>query len=232
MYALEQMETLSKIIFLRDIGCTVSEIAVALAEWDSDVIVQHLKSKQHEIHTTIKQEQNKLQKIKDALESISNEKPIVHQPILMKAIPSYSVISLRRKINTYYSEGELWQELFEFIQSENIQLSSNYENLTIYHDSEYEEHDVDIEVCMAVKEHGVNREPFMFKTIEAVPLMASTMVYGEYDNILGAYQSFAKWLTDHSQYRMTGQSRQIVHRGAWNESDPDKYLTEIQILLT
>lgn len=126
----------------------------------------------------------------------------------------------------------MWKELFEYIQSENIRVSSSNDNLTIYHDNEYKEHDMDIEVCMSVKERGLNREPFMFKTLEAVPLMASTMVYGEYDNILGAYQSFAKWLTDHSQYRITGQSRQIVHRGAWNESDPDKYLTEIQILLT
>lgn len=30
---------------------------------------------------------------------------------------------------------------------------------------------------------------------------------------------------------MSGQSRQIVHRGPWNEENPDKYLTELQIPL-
>jgi len=43
------------------------------------------------------------------------------------------------------------------------------------------------------------------------------------------YKSFAHWLMQHNQYQMTGQSRQICHRGPWNEKEPDKYLTEIQI---
>ena len=30
---------------------------------------------------------------------------------------------------------------------------------------------------------------------------------------------------------MYGENRQIVHRGPWNEVDPQKYLTEIQIPL-
>lgn len=30
---------------------------------------------------------------------------------------------------------------------------------------------------------------------------------------------------------MKGENRQIVHRGPWNEENPQKYLTEIQIPL-
>lgn len=36
----------------------------------------------------------------------------------------------------------------------------------------------------------------------------------------GAYLAFAGWLQEHSQYKMTGQNRQIVHRGPWNEEAP------------
>ena len=46
-----------------------------------------------------------------------------------------------------------------------------------------------------------------------------------------AYRSFAKWLQENSQYKMKGSSRQIVHRGPWNEKNPENYLTEIQIPL-
>lgn len=28
---------------------------------------------------------------------------------------------------------------------------------------------------------------------------------------------------------MSGTSRQVCHKGSWNEEDPNKYLTEIQI---
>lgn len=72
---------------------------------------------------------------------------------------------------------------------------------------------------------------FKFRHIEAVPMMASTMVYGGFSNIAPAYLSFARWLQKNSQYKMEGSNRQIVHRGPWNEENPKKYLIEIQILL-
>ena len=61
--------------------------------------------------------------------------------------------------------------------------------------------------------------------------MACTMVYGPFSNIAGAYLSFADWLQKNVRFQMAGQSRQIVHRGPWNEEDPKNYLTEIQIPL-
>ena len=62
-------------------------------------------------------------------------------------------------------------------------------------------------------------------------MMVCTMVYGDFSNISYAYRSFAKWLQENSQYKMKGSSRQIVHRGPWNEENPENYLTEIQIPL-
>ena len=56
--------------------------------------------------------------------------------------------------------------------------------------------------------------------------MASTMVYGAFSNIAGAYLSFAGWLQEDGRYRMSGPNRQIVHR---NEAEPENYLVEIQI---
>lgn len=74
-------------------------------------------------------------------------------------------------------------------------------------------------------------EPFQFRMTEPVPIMASTMVYGDFSNIKGAYLAFARWLGQHGVYQMTCPTRQIVHRGPWNEADPTKYLTELQIPL-
>ncbi|MNC79177.1 Bacterial transcription activator, effector binding domain [compost metagenome] len=59
--------------------------------------------------------------------------------------------------------------------------------------------------------------------------MACAMVYGPYTRIGPAYTAFAHWLAKHDQYRMGGPNRQLCHRGPWNEQDPEKYLTEIQI---
>ena len=79
--------------------------------------------------------------------------------------------------------------------------------------------------------YGRLKDGFLFRNTEAVPCMASTMVSGPFSNIAGAYLTFAQWLQENSQFQMLGTSRQIVHRGPWNEENPEHYLVELQIPL-
>lgn len=57
LYAAAQIPILNKIKFLRDLGFHVSEIAIALAEWNNEYIAQLLDIKREEIRNTIKTEQ-------------------------------------------------------------------------------------------------------------------------------------------------------------------------------
>ena len=120
-------------------------------------------------------------------------------------------------------------ELSAFAKENHVAVSN--ETFSIYHDAEYKEEWADIEICAIVKKTGKTKGDFIYRTVSPVPIMASTMVYGEFSNIAGVYLAFADWLQKNSQYKMTGQTRQIVHRGAWNEENSNKYLTEIQIPL-
>lgn len=226
LYSVEQIPRLDRIRYLRDSGFQVSEIALAL-EMDDHALLVSLNKKCLEIEQAIQKEQERLLKIAVAKEEIQGSKSELHYHISMKSIPACQVLSLRRTVPTYYSEGDLWKELSAFAEKEEIEISSD--TFTIYHDTEYREQDVDMELCAPVKKAGENREPFCFRMTEAVPAMASTMVYGEFSNIKEAYLAFAKWLQKNSNYQMSAPVRQIVHRGPWNENDPAKYLTELQI---
>lgn len=123
----------------------------------------------------------------------------------------------------------MWKEMYTYALKNHIQVSDN--TFTIYHDKEYKEKDVDIEVCAPVVKMNKSSQEFAFRNTELVPLMACTMVYGPFSNIAGAFLAFANWLEMHNQYRMGEHSRQIVHRGPWNEENPQQFLTEIQIPL-
>lgn len=226
LYSVEQIPRLDRIRYLRDSGFQVSEIALAL-EMDDHALLVSLNKKCLEIEQAIQKEQERLLKIAVAKEEIQGSKSELHYHISMKSIPACQVLSLRRTVPTYYSEGDLWKELSAFAEKEEIEISSD--TFTIYHDTEYREQDVDMELCAPVKKAGENREPFCFRMTEAVPAMASTMVYGEFSNIKEAYLAFAKWLQKNSNYQMSAPVRQIVHRGPWNENAPAKYLTELQI---
>jgi len=153
----------------------------------------------------------------------------IHYNVSIKSIPSYQVFSLWQIVPNYYAEGQLWEEMSAFAEKNNIPISSN--TFTIYHDTDYKEKDVDIEVCAPAARMDENIDSFVYCKTESVPIMACTMVHGEFKNIAAAYIAFANWLQEHNQYKMAGQSRQAVHRGPWNEQNPDKYLTEIQIPL-
>ncbi len=229
LYSIEQIPVLNQIIFLRDLGFHVSEIAAALKHWDDEFIITQLEHKRLEIEDTIRAEQDKLSKIELAKRDIRQEKLEIHYNVSIKSIPSYQVFSLRRIIHNYYAEGQLWQEMSAFAGEKNIPISNN--TFTIYHDTDYRETDVDLEICAPVARMGKDMGGFFYRHTEPVPIMACTMVSGPFENIAGAYLAFASWLQTHSQYKMSGQNRQIVHRGPWNEKSPDKYLTEIQIPL-
>lgn len=228
-YSAEQILDLNKIIFLRDLGFNVSEISVALDHWNDDFIAEQLDNKRIEIEKMIKIEKDKLNKIELAKKDLYQEKTALNYNVSIKSIPSYQVFSLRRIVKDYYAEGLLWKEMADFAEKHNIPISNN--TFTIYHDTSYKEIDVDIEICAPVSKIGNDICGFTYRNTEPVPIMGCTMVYGPFENISGAYLSFANWLQAHNKYEMTGQSRQIVHRGPWNEENPDKYLTEIQIPL-
>lgn len=228
MYSIEQIPVLNKIIYLRDSGFQVSEIAMAL-EKDEKSLVEQLEKKRIEVEQVIRDEQDKLLKIDMAKREILGDKNELHYNISIKSIPSYQVLSLRKVVPSYYSEGEMWKELSGFAAGQHLDISSN--TFSIYHDKEYKEQNVDIELCVPVKKMGKNIEPFVYRKTEPVSHMACTMVYGDFSNIAGVYRAFAEWLNKNEQYQIGDTTRQIVHRGPWNEENPQKYLTEIQIPL-
>lgn len=229
MYSAEQIKTLNKIVYLRDSGFLVPEIAAILKDESKDRMMEQLDNKYTEILKQIQAEKEKLEKIELAKKEIIHGRDKMHYQITLKNVPAYQVLSLRRKIPDYYGEGDLWQELAKAAEKHHIAVSG--EAFSIYHDLEYKESDVEVELCALVKKAGKAPKGFQFRVTEPVPVMAATMVYGEFSNIAGVYLSFAGWLEKNSRYRMGGQSRQIVHRGPWNEENPEKYLTEIQIPL-
>lgn len=228
LYSVEQIPRLNKILYLRDSGLNVSEIALALTMDDQSLLMQ-LDKKRMEIEDAIQAEQEKLKRIELAKSEIQGGKGEMHYNISVKSISAYQVLSLRRVVPTYYSEGELWNELCAFASTQKIEITGN--TFSIYHDTEFREQNVDIELCAPVKKIGKAAKPFCFRMTEPVPYMACTMVYGDFSNIKGAYLAFVEWLQKNSVYKMSDPVRQIVHRGSWNENNPEKYLIELQIPL-
>lgn len=229
LYSAAQIPHLNRIVFLRDMGFGVAEIADALNDWSDEAILARLSARRSEIERGIADEQARLQRIAQAEKDINSRSIAINSSVAVKAVPGCKVFSLRRILPDYYAEGPLWKELATL--TGDIDTDSSIQPFTIYHDPEYKDRDVDVEICAPVLPETERVEGVTCRRTEAEPLMAYTMAYGPFENIDGVFQAFAGWLSKHDKYAMKGSSRQIVHRGPWNEEDAGDYLTEIQIPL-
>lgn len=229
LYSVDEIPKLQKIIFLRDLNFKVSEIKAAVDNWNDASISKYLLEKEGEIKKHIALENEKISKIHKAIEDIEDNTMAIHQNVVVKAIDPMLIVSLRKTIDHHYLESTLWQALFEFIMKENIKLPKPYRNIAIFHDEEYKEENVAVEVGIEVCGLEGNREGFVFREIKGLDQVAAMMIPGPFSNINKGYLNLAKWLLTHPQYEMIGPTRQLLHRGPGNEENPENYLTEIQI---
>ncbi len=229
MYSAEQISILTKILYLRDCGFNVSEIGNILNENDESLIVKYINNKYQEIEQNILKEKEKLRKLKLAKKEILLNNDKTHFKTLIKSIPSYNVLSIRKTVPSYFDETLLWKELFHLISKNKLKFKEK--SFSIYHDLEYKDRNVDIEVCAIIKDNVKPIENFAYRETPPIDNMACTLAYGDFSNISKVYENFAMWLEKNPNYEMVGQSRQIVHRGPHNEKNSSKYVIEIQVPL-
>ena len=91
MYSAEQISTLNRIIYLRDSGFNVAEIALSL-DYSNNDIIEQLDKKSVEIMDNIQKEQEKLKKIEIAKKELLHGKSELYFNITIKEIPSYCVL--------------------------------------------------------------------------------------------------------------------------------------------
>lgn len=230
LYKASQIEELNRIILLRDLGFQVKEMKKMLESWNPEFIKSNLLMQIEKTKNQIQLEQNKLAQIQGYLLDLENQDKKLNIQIIMKKIPMHHVLSLRRVMPNYFCEGMLWEELCKRIGGKkNIDSKAC---ISIYHDKDYREQNVDIEVCViAEKEYPDLKEPLIYRQVQGVDMAACFMIYGPYENISIAYKEFAYWLEQHEEYCMAGENRQICHVSMYHTSNPEEYITELQIPL-
>lgn len=232
MYSVEQVPILQKIVLLRDLNFGVSEIAEVLQNLNDDYLVQRLHDKIKEAEGIIESEKIRIQQIRAAVTHIHDNEFEKCYNVTIKSVPTYRIVSLRRKMNSYFEEGKLWVELLDFVRREHIEIDNGKQNnIAIYHDKEHMDSDVDIEVCLIVKKLGKSKDDYTYRELNSVDRVACMMVYGPYENLTRAYQSFVVWLENNQQYSIGGTARQVTIIDHQDTDNPDEYLTEIQIPL-
>lgn len=226
-YSASQIPRLNRILALKEIGFPLCEIASIMEkELPVEEMVQILSQRKEAVLKTIEAEKSKVSRIEAYVRIIKQEAYDMKYEIVLKEIPQYNVVSLRGILPNYEEEGVLWNELGEYVKDRNIKCT--YPSYAIYHDIGYKEKDVDVEVMHAVIEPGQGTDRIKYRELEAVKEMACVIHKGPFQTMHLAYNAATKWLEE-NQYEMIAPLRAIYLKGAWNEPNPEEWITEVQV---
>lgn len=227
LYSAAQIPRLNQIITLRDMGFGVEEIERILPYYnDKDKMQAALTAKRREIHETIASEQDKLERIAALCGALEKERNIMIYDVELKNLAAVKVLSLCEVIPAYDQEGILWEKLGKFMAAHNV--DCNQGGYSIYHNDEYKESDVEVEVAVPVNTLGESQAPFVYKELPAIPNAATIRFSGPYEGYTASMEKLGAWM-EANGYSFAGPIRGLAVASPSDVGSPDDYLTELQV---
>jgi len=225
-YTVSQLQKMESIIHLKELGYSLEEIR---GMWDDDTHFPSAESLEKKIQDC-EAELERLERRRTMLKAMvaSRAKIDSMNKIYIEKLPAITVASHRTIIPSYNELGRL---CYEVIGPEMARLGCKCPEpgycYTIEHGG-YKPQDVDIEYCEQVSAKGTDSEIIKFKEIPEVPTAVCMKVYGTYDKLPQSYIELFAWI-EKEGYRIVDAPRANYVDGIWNQEDPEKWLTIIQV---
>lgn len=226
-YNPEQMITLSAIRDLKNVGFSLEEIKTLFHEGSKIPGIKQLESKIESCEIEL----NHLLGRKAQLLSMVNYQKRINtmNKFTIQKLPSIIVASHREVLKNYEAIGDMCVNV---IGPEMHRLGCKCPHpgycFTIEHDKEYKPSDVDIEYCEEVEEMLDDSEIIQFKKLPEVPTALCMKVYGPYNRFYQAYTELFQHL-EKNNYRIVDNIRTNYVDGIWNQEDPEKWLSILQV---
>lgn len=223
-YSEEQLIIAGRITALKDMGFGLSAIAHLLACDDLTLLKQSLLLKQAELQEEQQKTSQRLRLLETAIQRLGKDEAMKYD-VTLKSFPERYAATVRMCIPNYQQEGRLWSILMEETKPLKLKESDPCYCCAVFHDQEFKETDVDVEVYKTVTGSYANTEHVIFRTLPQVTV-ASAVCKGSYDQMNHAMAAVAQWVTDNG-YAFSGPAFLIYHVSPHETADADEFVTEI-----
>lgn len=144
--------------------------------------------------------------------------------VTKKTIPKRKVASFRTIVSNYMNEKQLWDILYQELEQLGIESIHDHYAMAIFHDSEYKDKDVDIEVQVTVDQIYKDTDIIHFFETELIEV-ASVTFNGSYDKMTEVTKSALLWIEFHN-YELMQPTFNIYHISPAQDENPDNWVTE------
>ncbi|MGX6978401.1 MerR family transcriptional regulator [Vagococcus elongatus] len=192
-YDAKLINKLNQIKVLQQIGFSLEEIKQILKEDVYDNVSTHFEQKYQALHQELEALKNK-QKFLELLMEKDSEQLMSRYNISVRELPERNVMSIRRPLPEFDAEGLLWQELYEEFLAQEVTFSTPPFGISYYHDSEYKEENVDVEIQSSVIGEYADTDKVKFFTQEAEEI-ASVVFQGDFSQMPLITTALGNWIS-------------------------------------
>jgi DNA-binding transcriptional MerR regulator len=205
-YVATQLETLQRILLLKDLGFPLDEIRALLVA-EPQHLATTLATRRAQLVDGIAADQARLRRLEALQDSVMGGAG-ASAAVVLRETPEVEVYAIRRRVPGL---GAPVQAMFEAAEAAvaSARARRDASPFMIFHDLEYREADADVEVCIPVKS-GVATH-IGTRIVPATPSMGCVTYHGPYDQTPVLYAALLRWI-ERSGLRIDGPLREVYHR--------------------
>ena len=202
-YTIDQLPSLHRIIALKELGLSLEQIGRLLANDDGLPLAQlqgMLRMREADLAQELHAKQSQLAQVKARLRQLETDGQPSPYEIIVKAIPAQPVASIRQLVPSvqemdYYC-ALLYGRLYQELGARNIK--PLHPEITLYHNEEYEEQDLDVETAVAIAPEALHQidthGPLQARELPPAALAAALIYQGSFDDMLPAVLSLLTYV--------------------------------------
>jgi len=214
-YTIDQLARLHRIVALNGLGLTLQQIADLLGE-DNQLPIEQLrgmlKLRQAELVQELEEKQTQIASVAARLQQLEREGQPSPYEVVVKPLAPVRVAGMRALVPSASQMNGYCRDLYAQLYAHlaRHQLTPIGPELTIYHNEEFTEHDLDVEACAPIGDGFVPPpdESLHVHELPATTLVAGLIYEGTYREVDSAILSLLQWAGQHG-YVPAGPLREL-----------------------
>jgi DNA-binding transcriptional MerR regulator/effector-binding domain-containing protein len=237
-YTIDQLPRLNRIVALNDLGLTLAQISDLLGKDDklpAEQLRGMLALRRAELARELEEKRWQLASVEARLQQIETENDPEPYEIVVKSLESVPVASLRHMAPSVYEVGYFCETLYGQLYQRLGRLGVAWGDpeMSLYHNEEYTERDIDMEVAVPVAPEIIAAPPhedhLCFRTIEGSALAAALIFEGPFEGVIAPIQALLRWIGLHD-HASVGALRELHLSGPAHDDTCDALrIIELQV---